>query len=97
APKRAEGASEQSERAAGVRGRQAAQRLEQREDVVVVDRLEEAEQPEGGLIRDTAEEPETSLQRARLDLGHEAHRSIEQAHEHEERREPVAQVDELRV
>src|SRR4051812_41982266 len=97
APERAKRPSEQRQRRARAGRREAAQGFEQREHIVVVDRLEKAEQPKGRLVRDAPEQSKASFERPCVDLWHQADRAVEQSNEHEERREPVAELDELLI
>ena len=87
----------QPRRAASGRRRKARQRIDQVEDVLVIEALEQADQAEDGVVVDLAEEAEAAFELPRLEPRDEADGAIEQPDEDEERAEPLVERDELRV
>src|SRR4051812_44609763 len=79
----------QLRRAPGGRRRQPAERLDQLENVPVVEAAQQVDEPKDGRVGDLAEEPKPALQFAWLELRHDPHRAIEQADEGEEGTQPV--------
>ena len=79
-------------RPAGRVRRESREARHERQDVLVWQAAEQADEPKDGLIGDTVEEQEDPLELAGLELRNEADGPVEQPDEREEGRQPVPQL-----
>src|SRR5947208_5383208 len=76
--------------------REPAQRVHETEHVLVGEAVEQRDQAQDRVVGHLAQEPHGTFQLRRLEPADQADRAVEQPHEHEERRQPVTQAQQVR-
>ena len=79
------------------RRREAAERIDEAQHVVVRQAVEQLDQAHDRLVGHLAQQPQGPLELGRLQAADQAHGAVEQPDEHEEGRQPVAQAREVGV